>query len=64
MSKMAGALCKILDCSIPDEPFPHANDSEALKQEVRNMVKIAVTRWMQIFALFGIFVAMGVYAYR
>jgi hypothetical protein len=59
-----GPLCKILDCPIPDEPFPHANDSDAVQQEFWVLVKMAATRWMQIFALSGILMVMGFYACR
>jgi hypothetical protein len=59
-----GPLCKILDCPIPDEPFPHVNDSDAVQQTFVAFFKMAAVRWMQIFALSGALIAMGIYAWR
>ncbi|KAL5095546.1 hypothetical protein Trisim1_000317 [Trichoderma cf. simile WF8] len=39
-------LCKILDCPIPNEPFPKANDAENAEQIFLNMVKRSLTIWL------------------
>lgn len=57
-------LCKILNCPVPDEPFPHANDKEAVKEAFTGLIKAAAVRWLQIFALIGIFVASSYYALK
>ncbi|TVY37735.1 hypothetical protein LSUB1_G004827 [Lachnellula subtilissima] len=49
-------LCKILDCPIPDEPFPHANEKEAMQEA-------AVVRWMQIIVGGGLLVVFGVWIF-
>ncbi|KAL7939671.1 P-loop containing nucleoside triphosphate hydrolase protein [Trichoderma chlorosporum] len=42
-------LCKILDCPIPDAPFPKANDAENAEKIFQNMVKRSLTIWMYYF---------------
>ena len=59
-----GPLCKILDCPIPDEPFPHANDKLAVKEALEGLMMAAVMRWLGIFAVIGAGVAMAWYARR
>lgn len=39
-------LCKILDKPIPDEPFPRANDSEAVDETARYVFRKTATVWM------------------
>ncbi|KAH0530089.1 hypothetical protein TsFJ059_004758 [Trichoderma semiorbis] len=39
-------LCKILDCPIPNEPFPKANDAENAEQIFLNMVKRSLAIWL------------------
>jgi hypothetical protein len=50
-------LCKILNCPVPDEPFPRANDAKAM-EFFRGVVRKAAVRWLKIFAISG--VAVGV----
>ena len=47
-------LCKILDRPIPDVPFPHANDGDAMKNLLATMAAKAKMRWLQISALSGV----------
>lgn len=49
-------LCRILDVPVPDEPFPHANDSAAMQDFFEGIVKDALLRWM---ILLGALVLMG-----
>jgi len=30
-------LCEFLDCDVPDEPFPHVNDTESFNRKVRGL---------------------------
>lgn len=57
-------LCKILDCPIPDEPFPHANDKVAMKEFFGGLCKDALVRWVQIIAASGLLITSGVWASR
>jgi hypothetical protein len=41
-------LCKILDVPVPDEPFPRANELEAMKELEKVVIKIAWQRWAVI----------------
>lgn len=54
-------LCKIVNCPIPDEPFPRANDKAAMEEFFLEKVE-GFTRWMQIFAANGVAVAIGWWA--
>ncbi|CAL3963411.1 unnamed protein product [Diplocarpon coronariae] len=54
-------LCRILSCPVPNEPFPRANDGQAMQGFFENMLKAAVVRWMQIFVVGGACIAMGVW---
>ncbi|TVY26961.1 hypothetical protein LHYA1_G005085 [Lachnellula hyalina] len=56
-------LCKILECPIPDEPFPHANENEAMQEFFAGMFRAAVVRWMQIIAGGGLLAVFGVWIY-
>lgn len=46
-------LCRILNCPIPDEPFPRVNDAEDLKIFFDNLVRTALWKWAQIFGILG-----------
>jgi hypothetical protein len=57
-------LCKILNCPVPDESFPRANDANSMQEFFENIFKAAVVRWLQIFAVSGVATAMGWYAWK
>ncbi|KAL2070028.1 hypothetical protein VTL71DRAFT_14708 [Oculimacula yallundae] len=57
-------LCKILNCPVPDEPFPRANDGQAMQEFFESMVKAAAIRWMQIIVVPGACIAMSFWAWR
>jgi Sulfotransferase domain len=57
-------LCKILDCPVPDEPFPRANDKESMQEFFGTIMAASLVRWLQIFAVSGAAVAMGWYAWK
>jgi hypothetical protein len=57
-------LCKILDCPVPDEPFPRANDANAMREFFETIFKAAIVRWLQIFAVSGAVVGVGWYALK
>lgn len=46
-------LCNILRMSVPDKPFPRANDAEAVEGLNKEILKEAGSRWAGIFALMG-----------
>jgi hypothetical protein len=47
-------LCKILGTSIPDEPFPRANDAEAVEGLAGQILLEAGSRWVGISAVVGV----------
>jgi hypothetical protein len=51
-------LCNILN--VPDQPFPHANDKEAIQETFGGLVKKATVRRLLIFAAVGVALAGGV----
>lgn len=55
-------LCKILDCPVPDEPFPHVNDGDEIRRAWRGVEMKAKLVWIGIFAVSGAVLAAG-YAY-
>ena len=57
-------LCKILNCPIPDEPFPRANDTNEMEETFAKLLGVALLRWLQIFAVSGVVIAMGIWASR
>lgn len=44
-------LCKALGKDVPDQPFPHINDSEAVDKIVRFHIRRGLTRWALILAV-------------
>jgi hypothetical protein len=54
-------LCKILGVPIPDEPFPRANDANAVEGLAGRIFLEAGSRWAGIFAVTG---ALGYGALR
>lgn len=57
-------LCKILNCPVPDEPFPRANDANAMEEAFKKLLGMALLRWLQIFAVSGVALGMGVWGWR
>jgi hypothetical protein len=57
-------LCKILNCPVPDEPFPCANDSQAMQDFFEEILKAAIVRWLQIFMVSGAVIAMALWSWR
>ena len=47
-------LCKILNCPIPDEPFPKANDANAMQAFFEGVLRDAMVRWLVIFGFLGV----------
>ncbi|KAJ5035646.1 uncharacterized protein L3040_008111 [Drepanopeziza brunnea f. sp. 'multigermtubi'] len=56
-------LCKILNCPVPDEPFPRANDAKAMQEFFEKMLKAALVKWMQISVISGACIAMVFWAW-
>ena len=52
-------LCKILDCPVPDEPFPHANDKYEVQRAIEALVKKAMLRWLILFSVVAAMLAVG-----
>jgi len=46
-------LCKILNMKIPNEPFPRANDAEAVEGLAGQIFWGAAWRWIGIFSICG-----------
>jgi hypothetical protein len=59
-----GPLCKILNVPVPDEPFPHANDANAIQAAFVTLLKRAAFRWLQWIGMAVIGVGAVVYALR
>ena len=45
------ALCKILNLPVPDVPFPHANDADAVQAFMQDFIKVALFRWAGIIGV-------------
>lgn len=43
-----GPLCQALGIDVPDEPFPKANDGEAIEELFRRMVVQGLLRWVWV----------------
>lgn len=46
-------LCKILNCPVPNEPFPRANDTNAMQEFFEDVLRDAMVRWLVIFGVLG-----------
>ena len=57
-------LCKILNCPVPDEPFPRANDTKAMEEFFKGVVRAAAVRWLQIFATSGVALGFALWSWR
>lgn len=57
-------LCKILNCPVPNVPFPRANDGKAMQEFFEGMLKGALLRWLQIFVVLALFVVWGLWLWR
>jgi Sulfotransferase domain len=57
-------LCKILDCPVPNEPFPHANKGMSVQKAFQKLINRAVVKWFQVLAVSGVMIAMGLYAWK
>lgn len=38
-------LCDILGLPVPDVPFPHVNDADAVQEFMQDFIKAALFRW-------------------
>lgn len=47
-------LCKILNVKVPNEPFPRANDAEAVEGVASQIMFEAVWRWVVILSTVGL----------
>jgi hypothetical protein len=47
-------LCSVLGTPIPDEPFPRANDAEAIEGLAGQIFAEAGSRWAGIFPVIGV----------
>ncbi|KUJ15231.1 uncharacterized protein LY89DRAFT_783419 [Mollisia scopiformis] len=59
-----GPLCKILNCPVPDEPFPRANDAGAMQEFFEGVVKKALLKWAQMFGVVGVGIGVGVWCLK
>lgn len=57
-------LCKILNCPVPNEPFPRANDSKAMQKFFEGILKAALVRWLQIFVVLGAAIWLAMWGWR
>ncbi|UKZ93410.1 uncharacterized protein TrAFT101_008324 [Trichoderma asperellum] len=57
-------LAKFLGKPVPDEPFPRANDSEAMQQFAQKMIRTAMLVWVGILAGAGTAAWMGFAAWK
>ena len=55
-------LCDFLNLPIPDEPFPHVNDTAAMKSRHTKITIMAYTTIYGIPILIAIFVAMFMFS--
>ena len=53
-------LCKILNCPVPDEPFPRANDTNAMQEFFEGVLRDAMIRWLVILSVLGL---VGVFSW-
>jgi Sulfotransferase domain len=56
-------LCKILNLPVPDVPFPHANDKDAIQEALIGFIKQALLRWLMMFAAAGVVLALLIWAW-
>ena len=42
-------MCNFLGKPVPDEPFPRANDSQAVDKFIRNLILDMTCRWAGLF---------------
>ncbi len=54
-------LCKILDCHVPDELFPHMNDRLQMQNAIKEIISKAIMRWVGLFGVLSVAVAIGFY---
>jgi hypothetical protein len=47
-------LCKALNLPVPDVPFPHANDAEAVQEVFQGFIKTALMRWAGILGVVAV----------
>ncbi|KAJ2982432.1 hypothetical protein NQ176_g1396 [Zarea fungicola] len=47
-------LCKILKVPVPDVPFPHANDAQAIQDILAGFIRTAVLCWLAIIAALAV----------
>lgn len=57
-------LCKILNCPVPNEPFPRANDSKAMQEFFEGILEAALVRWLQIFVVVGAAIWLAMWGWR
>jgi hypothetical protein len=54
-------LCEILDKPVPNEPFPRANDSEAVDATASYVFRRTAMAWMAISVVAGLLCYVGWY---
>lgn len=57
-------LAKLLDKPIPDEPFPHANDGDAMEKYAKSIFRTATLVWVGILGGAGTATWMGLAAWQ
>ncbi|EHK20088.1 uncharacterized protein TRIVIDRAFT_155537 [Trichoderma virens Gv29-8] len=57
-------LAKFLDKPVPDEPFPHANDGEAMEKFAKGVFRTAILIWLGILGGTSLLAWVGVGAWR
>ncbi|PTB69299.1 hypothetical protein BBK36DRAFT_1110273 [Trichoderma citrinoviride] len=64
LSQGWGPLAKFLDMPVPDGPFPHANDGEAMEKFAKSVFRTAMLIWVGILSGTGMLAWAGVGAWR
>lgn len=57
-------LAKFLDKPVPKEPFPHANDGEAMQKFAKGVFRTAILIWLGILGGAGLIAWVGMAVWR
>lgn len=64
MSEGWAPLCKMLGKSVPQKPFPSANDSEAADELIKVKIKAASLAWTGILGAVGLATVVGIRVWK
>jgi hypothetical protein len=59
-----GPLCKILECDVPDVPFPHVNDAETTDKLVKRIIQRGMLVWAGAIVGAGSLLAIALWVLR